>query len=124
MGDFKRKKRLHHVLYSPAISVLLVVLLLLGVRAAWSAYGKSKEARTSLAETERQYESLGGRKDYLESETEYLATSRGKEEALRNRYSVARSGEALVIIVDGSSTASTSGEKGGGFWGRIWEFFR
>ncbi len=125
MQDFKRKRRLKQLFYSPLSVIVFLLLAFFLARGAWSAYHKSSEAETSLAEAKREYAELENRQIFLAGEIERLSTNRGQEEELRSRYSVAKDGEQRVIIVEDVSTSSAaSGGNHDSIWGRFLNLFK
>ncbi|MEK7132682.1 MAG: septum formation initiator family protein [Patescibacteria group bacterium] len=81
---------------------LISLFLLVGVAVSgvWKVYRKERESMSLRAEAERQLEDLSTRRVQLEEDIEKLKTPRGMEEALRERYRLAKSGENLIIIVN------------------------
>ena len=81
---------------------LISLFLLVGVAVSgvWKVYRKERESMSLRAEAERQLEDLSTRRAQLEEDIEKLKTPRGMEEALRERYRLAKSGENLIIIVN------------------------
>ena len=83
-----------------ALTVVLVFALLLVARAAWnvsrawsSAAAKRDDAKTAQVELEM-------RKAALEAEIASLRTARGRDEAYREKFPVAKPGERVLLIVD------------------------
>ena len=81
---------------------LISLFLLVGVAVSGvgKVYRKERESMSLRAEAERQLEDLSTRRVQLEEDIEKLKTPRGMEEALRERYRLAKSGENLIIIVN------------------------
>lgn len=80
--------------------VLLFVLVIVAVSGVWKAYLKNQESLSLRREAEIQLEDLSKRQTQLDEDITKLNTSRGMEDALRQQYLLAKTGENLVIIVD------------------------
>jgi cell division protein FtsB len=85
--------------------VLLVVFVLalalagLVARSAFRMYGKYTTARKVLEGKQVEYASMNERSAYLERELALLATPEGLEAGIRRKFSVAREGEEVIVII-------------------------
>ena len=85
--------------------ILIVGLLALALAAifgVWNAYRKERESRGLRVEAQGQLADLSARETQLNADIAKLESARGKEEALRQQYTLAGKGESLIIIVDPS----------------------
>jgi|SRR3989344_517733 len=87
------------------ILVLLLLLVAVAISGVWKAYRKEQESLVLRQEAEVQLADLAKRKAQLEADITKLNTPRGMEDALREQYLLAKSGEGLVIIVDSPTPA-------------------
>jgi len=85
--------------------VLLLLLVAVAISGVWKAYRKEQESLVLRQEAEVQLADLAKRKAQLEADITKLNTPRGMEDALREQYLLAKSGEGLVIIVDSPTPA-------------------
>src|SRR3989344_9212426 len=85
--------------------VLLLLLVAVAISGVWKAYRKEQESLVLRQEAEVQLADLAKRKAQLEADITKLNTPRGMEEALREQYGLAKSGEHVIIIVDSSAPA-------------------
>ncbi len=104
--------------------MLFVVLILVG-RGAWGVYQKAEIARSERDITLRSLTELEARTSELRASMARLTSSRGVEEEVRQKYTVARPGEEVVVVVDDSvkkgKNSGAAEEKS--FWQRIVSFF-
>ena len=108
MLEFRKKKTMRRVLYSPwTLGVLLIITIFLG-HAAWSVAGKERMSRASLDRSVREFEKLTVREQDLAHAVEYLATPQGVETEIRQKFRVAKEGESVAIILDDAPSTSTS----------------
>ncbi|KKU81249.1 MAG: hypothetical protein UY07_C0022G0014 [Parcubacteria group bacterium GW2011_GWA1_47_8] len=126
MIQFQERKKIRRILYSKTAIGALVLLTVLVARGAWELHEKAAIARADRAEAERSLSLLKERAAGLEASLADLKSPHGVEAEVRQKFTVARPGEEVVVVVDENAKKSENGEasKGGGFWARIAEFFR
>jgi cell division protein FtsB len=111
MRDFKkRRSRRGELVYLGlrALGVLVIFLItVLVVRAAWGMYGKLTEATQGQEEAQEQLATLQSQQNSVTSSIDGLSSSRGLETQVRERYDLAKPGEGEIDIVqDASSSAA------------------
>ena len=79
---------------------VLFCLCLLVVSGVWGAYKKREESYSMRQTAEAELRDVTVRKEKLETTITELSSARGTEAALRERYSLGKEGEQLVVIVD------------------------
>lgn len=100
MVDILEKKKYKKLVYSkPVLLVLIIVLLFVG-RATWSMFEKARETENKLAAVEQEHAEVKERYDTLSEKVEDLQTERGKEEAIREKFGVAREGEHVIYLIE------------------------
>lgn len=85
----------------------LFALLLLVCFAGWSVWGawqKDVESAALDQESQAALANLTAQQTTLQQNIGQLQTSRGREAALRQEYSVGEQGEGMIVIVNASST--------------------
>jgi cell division protein FtsB len=126
MAVFREKKKFHQILYSRPTFVLLVVLFAVTLNSTWKMYEKASLAREQKDRLEKELEDLKTHESDLEAKIANLKTERGLEEEIRGRFSVAKNGESVVVVVDPTSPegTSTQNESGiGGLWHKFLRLF-
>lgn len=93
-----------------AVILALVVALVPLSFATWSVYQRERAARTEARAAEAEHAELTARKSTLETSLKALATPRGIEAAIRERYPVVKPGEGVITLVDAppASVATTT----------------
>lgn len=126
MIPFQERKKLRKILYAKATLGVLFVLSVIVARGAWHVYQKAAIARAERTEAERSFEELAGRAKELEESITRLKSERGIEEEIRQKFTVARSGEEVVIVVDETSKKSKNGASGESIssWMKFLEFWK
>lgn len=100
MLDIRERARLRRFLYAkPTILLLLIVVAFL-MRGAWAMYEKSREAELKRERVVAELNELKDRKGELDADIARLSTPEGVEEAIRERFMVAKEGEKVMIISD------------------------
>jgi len=107
--QFGKKNDYKTYLYSrPAIGVLLIIAVLLGM-SVYERFIVEREMSDRREYSEAELERLDERKIQLEDRVEYLEGERGIEEEIRKNFDVAREGEQ-VIILTGEESEQTQKE--------------
>lgn len=122
MADFKQKQKARRLLYSNVTLVVLCMLLLITGKELWDIFKKRQQAEDGLARVQAHYQDLLQRKEFLSSEIQSLETPEGIESKLRGRYSIAKSGEKVIVLVTDEKATSTE-EENVGWWGKLWGWF-
>ena len=118
----QEKKKFHQIVYSRPTLVLLAVLLVIALNSTWKMYEKASLAREQKVRLQKELEDLKVREVDLQAKIANLKTERGLEEEIRGRFSVAKNGESVVVVVDPSSGKGTSTENESGIGG-LWHKF-
>ena len=72
----------------------------------------------------RELQNIQDREVFLNSEINRLSTDEGVEEEIRSKYSVAKPGEELIVIVGTTSTTSATTTKGESLWNKFLGLFK
>lgn len=125
MIPFQERKKLRKILYSKtSLFVLAVVLLAVG-RGAWGVHLKASIAISERDIALRSLSELESRNSELKVSLARLKSGQGIEEEVRQKYTVARAGEEIVVVVDDSAKKGKNSEvaSNGSFWQRVVSFF-
>lgn len=85
--------------------LLLAIMVISAAVGLWRTYRKARESSQLRHEAEVQLADLNEREAKLRDDLARLESDRGKEEALRERYGLGKSGEHMIVIVDESGPA-------------------
>ena len=125
MIPFQGRQKLRKILYSKVTLLVLTALVFFVGRGAWNTHQKAQIARSERSIAERSLNELESRTSELQASLIRLKSERGIEEEVRQKYTVARPGEEVVIVVDDSvkkgENSKTVSEKG--FWRSLVDFF-
>lgn len=122
---FREKKKFYQIIYSRPTFVLLAVLLVVTLNSTWKMYEKASLAREQKNRLEKELEDLKARELDLQVKIANLKTERGLEEEIRTRFSVAKNGESVVVVVDPSSGGTSTQDESviGGLWHKFLRLF-
>jgi cell division protein FtsB len=146
MLEFRQRRKVRRIIYSPITIVVLFVVVVVLAKATWNVYTKEAESRTYLDTAQAQLDNISASKSALTAEVTSLQTPEGVEENIHNQFLVVKPGEQVAVIVDGnngdnsveSSTTSPAGSAGSNvtssvtpgvtssqsFWERLADFFK
>ena len=122
MIDFQQKRKFKKIIYSKIFFLILLILVIFLGRATYDIYKKYKISSDDYSVTKKDYDSLKVREDMLQSEIDRLKTDYGIEEEIRSKFNVAKPGETVVTVIDGTSSTSTDvSNSNNGFWSNLWK---
>ncbi|MEQ1500285.1 MAG: hypothetical protein ABL917_02875 [Parcubacteria group bacterium] len=114
MLDIQQKRKVRGFMYHRATSAVLFVIVLFALHSTWSVYKKKIDSEELKAISVSQVDLLKKRETDLISKIDKLATVYGVEEEIRSKFSVAKEGESMVVIVpDDKQKASSTSQKEG-----------
>ena len=105
---------------------MLFVLFVVVAHGSWQIYGKASIARAERDEAARKLAEVESHTKELEANIAWLKSDRGIEEEVRQKFTVARFGEEVVVVVDESNKKSKDSgtDSGPSFWNRFLSFLR
>jgi cell division protein FtsL len=124
MKSFERRKKLKNLLHSKFVLFILLIVAVFLAKTVWNAYDNSRFARENLRIANMEKEELENRIGALQLEIDQFHTEAGIEEALREKFGVAREGEEAIILIEDAELNPELDFSGGGFWSRIKSWFR
>lgn len=121
MHEFRKKKLIRRILYSPFTIAALFVIAILMFRSAINVHGKAVASREAFDRSSREFAKISGEEANLANSISYLSTPAGVETEIRKKFRVVKPGESLAVILDDapSSTATTTLDQRG-FWEKMW----
>lgn len=126
MLEFRKKKRIQKILYSPIVLLILAIIFVLLFRGVVSVYKKEKLTSRNLKQDKIELNKILSRQNNIASSLEYLKTDQGIENEIRSKFRVVKEGEKVSIIIDeqkNNDPVSTSTTKSG-FWYNILNWFQ
>lgn len=125
MFDFQQKRKIRKVLYSRVTLFFMLVAVVFLARATYHIYTKEQMSAADYAAVEKSYNDLLSRQAMLVSATAKLNTQSGQDEEIRDKFSVAKPGETVVMVINSTNTAPTAqGSANTGLWQRFLGIFK
>ena len=127
MVEFQARKRLRKIIYSPVLLGTLFIALLFLSHATYSLLQKYHDAKDTASILLNEKNNLSSKIEGLEARVSALKTDRGVEEAIREKFKVAKTGEGVVVVVDQNKEGSNIEEPKSGinwFFDKISSFFK
>ena len=98
------------------------IVIIFLIRAVWNSYTEAHRANEQVQQTQKRFDLLSSKANQLSQSIGSLKTEEGVEKEIRTKFSVAKEGEKVVIIIDSStSTQKTVKVEEKGFFRRIWD---
>ena len=121
MREYRNKKVREGRWRSPMVLIAMALILASFILGVVKIYPRSREAIRLNAEAKDEKQKVTDRKNGLEDEVKKLQTETGEEEVLRKRFSVKKSGEEVLVILEkDSQNAKVGSEPTGNFLLKIW----
>jgi cell division protein FtsB len=126
MLEFRKKKRIQKIIYSPIVLLILAIVLVLLLRGVVGVYKKERLTQHNLTKDKMELSKIISRQNNLASSLDYLKTEQGIESEIRSKFRVVKDGEKVSIIIDdqkiGEPVSTTTTENS--FWYNITSWFR
>lgn len=125
MIPFQERKKVRKIMYSKVSLLILFVILVIVGKGAWDVYKKAEIARSERNIALRYITQLETRNAEVQASLEHFKNGGGIEEEVRQKYTVARPGEEIVVVVDDDVKKGKNNEvvDKKSLWQRITVFF-
>jgi len=120
MLELQNRQKFKKRFFSKPVFLIVLILTVLMVKATINLYIKKLHSSRDLAAVSESVNTMRAREQELNIEIEKLGTQRGVEEEIRKKYSVVKSGEEMVVLVDEKTPPSDNNEVSEGFFARTW----
>ncbi|MFZ2522639.1 MAG: hypothetical protein WAX44_03120 [Minisyncoccia bacterium] len=124
MLDIQQKRKLRSVMYHKVTLGVLAVLTLFMIHSTWEVNKKKVSSQEMRKLAEERVNDLNRRKNDLNNKIDQLGTVSGIEEEIRSKFSVAKDGEKMVVVVEQNKKTATSTNKETSFWRKFVQFLR
>ncbi|MDB5266453.1 MAG: hypothetical protein JWN89_268 [Parcubacteria group bacterium] len=124
MRELQEKQKRKERLYSTPVLIGLSLITLLVLRGTFVIMQKERESSTYVGSLEEKVTTLADRQAKLKTDTARLSTDEGIDTEIKTRFSVAKAGEHVVVIVDPKEKASTTEPKSGPWYQGVVSFLK
>lgn len=122
----RKPNKLQRVVYSIPFLAILVGLTVVVAISAWNMYQTNQETEETVERLRTEHQELSQREDVVTDEALNISTERGLEEEIREKFSVAKEGERVIVLVDDQDQATTTTDTEPSWWqellAHIWPF--
>ena len=119
MLGYRKKRKTRSRLYSRPVLVILIIASIVFAKAAWNIYQKKLESERGKEKASAELVELEKRQQELSLNINLLKTKTGIEKEIRDKFSIAKEGEKIIVIVE-PSQASTTESGSGDVFQRVW----
>ena len=121
MREFENKRTSRKILYSKFTAVMLIIILFLMANAIFGIAQKTKENKNQLNLELAKLSELEEKKIEVEGQILFTQSDIGREEQIRNKFSLAKVDEYAVFIIDEEPEIEPEIEPTGlsGFWNKM-----
>ncbi|MES2214285.1 MAG: hypothetical protein V4465_02800 [Patescibacteria group bacterium] len=124
MRELQEKQKRRARLYSTPVLVALALITLLILRGTFVIMQKERESSTYVGNLQVKVMTLADRQSKLKEDIGRLETDEGIDTEIKTRFSVARAGEHVAVIVDPREKATTTPEKPESWYHPITSFLK
>ncbi len=121
MRELRQKQIIKHRLYSlPSLLIfgLITVFLISG---AYRVLNKGIESKAKIDLLSEKKDNLLQRQDELKNSIQTIQTDEGIDKEIKEKFSVSKEGEKVVVIVDPKPIATSTEEKVIPWYKKLWE---
>lgn len=122
----RKTNKLQKVIFSIPFLLVLAALTILVLSSAWGMYQKKYATQRTVERLEAEEAELKQRRDIVANAALDISTERGLESEIREKFSVAKDGERVIVLIDDEDEAATTTPEDQSWWqrtvGYIWPF--
>lgn len=123
MHEFQQKQKIRRILYSRNSLIVIAIITTFFLRGAWGVWQKQKESEVKLKETEAALALAQNRQTVLTQNIERLNTQEGVEHEIRERFSVKKPGEDVILVVEPEQATSGEVTESKSSWSKVVSWF-
>ena len=123
MREFKKRRSLKEEILRLAVksgaAILLVIVTLILMRAAWGMYSKMASASRAQDEAQTQLALVEVKRHHVNTTLSHITSERGVDQQIRERYGVVRPGEGEIDIIRDRTATTTPPISKESWWRRV-----
>jgi cell division protein FtsB len=124
MLDFEEKRIFKKIIYSKISLIFLFILFLFIAKGVYGAYLDKKMTEENRNTALKELNELENRKNNLKLEIERLNTEEGKEQEIRDKFGLVKTGEQMIMIVDEKEKSNYSYKEDTNLWEKFLGLFK
>lgn len=118
----RKPKKIERVVLSLPFLFIVAALVVLVAISAFKMYQTSQGTEETVERLEEERDELTVRQKQLVNTTANLSTQRGIEEEIREKFSVVKEGERVIVLVDDPDASATSTAEDRAWWRSLLDF--
>ena len=123
MEDFQHRKKMRKAVSSRTFFFVVFFFTIALLNGAWGMWSKERESYQEREKVANELEVIRVREQELQSSIDRLKTPGGVEKEIRQKFSVAKEGEQVVLIVDEKKLTSQAEGVRDSLWNRVGKWF-
>lgn len=120
MRELRQKQIIKQRLYSTLSLVILGLITIFLMHGAYVVAQKGFDSKAKVDVLNEQKTSLMNRQNELQGSIQSLQTDEGIDKEIKEKFSVSKEGEKVVVIVDPKPIATTTELKTGPWYKKLW----
>lgn len=124
MLDFQQKRKLRAFIYNKITLSVFFVIVLISLFSTFNVWRKKVESQKLTESSESKVAELEARKVFIDDQIVKLNTEEGIEEEIRSKFSVAKEGEKVVVVVNDDLDNNIETEEKRSLWQKFLDFFK
>jgi ABC-type lipoprotein release transport system permease subunit len=122
----RNTNKFQRVIYSIPFLLFLSVMVVIVMLAAWNMYQTNYGTKQRIERLRTEHQELQQREKIISSAAMNVSTERGLEAEIREKFSVAKEGERVIVLIDDDEVPVSVEEKERKWWRNvlsyIWPF--
>lgn len=120
--DFQQKRRIKDFFYSKPFLMILILILIFSLVSTFKVFKKMSLSRSEMKKSEERLIELEAKRTDLLAKISNIQTEEGLEREIRDKFSVAREDEKVVVIVPDEEVEPVFIEYKKTIWQKIKDF--
>lgn len=118
----KKTNKFQRVIHSLPFLLFLAALVVLVAVSAWNMYQTNQDTKQTVERLEEERQELVDRQNVVADAALDISTRRGLEEEIREKFSVAKEGERVIVLVDNPDRNATSTDQQHTWWQKTLDY--
>ncbi len=123
MKELQQKQKIKRRIYSVPALIILFIITVFTIRGTYLVVMKDRESSKYVNDLRAKMSSLLNRETQLKAEIARLGTSEGVDTLIKEKFSVSKPDEHVVVIVDEPSAQTSTSTPESNWFQKLWRGF-
>jgi cell division protein FtsB len=123
MKELQQKQKIKRRIYSVPALIILFIITVFTIRGTYLVVMKDRESSKYVNDLKAKMSSLLNRETQLKTEIARLGTSEGVDTLIKEKFSVSKPDEHVVVIVDEPSAQTSTSTPESNWFQKLWRGF-